>query len=703
MGISTNVVAHTPALASQFNALRQDAINAALSHKHGGGADDGDQIPFSGLSDVVLTAPAEYDRLRIGPAGTIVNGVRESFNVCDYGADRTGATDSTAAIQTAITDAIAAAGGNIYLPPGTYRLNSGLSITASHIMLVGSGLASSILNYHGADAAIEISCGTSLLTDIMLRDFGITCQYTGTTKGVYVSGSGGGGLTDSIWERLAIKDCGNTGLYNGIDSVFTRVTIRNCFITHCGDFGIAGYDQADCIIEGNYFNGFASLNYPAHAIYLKRAAYRNRIINNTIVACLGINSSAISIWGDTGTCTDNMVNDNTIYNNLQGIRVSAASRTEIQGNLIVSDNASGLYGIYIYIDCALVRVVSNTVIGMSGYGIFGGGASGHPISELVVVNNDSHNNTTGDAISYTTKATYANNYVNPVGILAGGMNALSIDHVTTLIVNANQVTCGARGIVISDSVSVIVESNQILDNTSSNGWKPIWIYSTDRSIVAYNDITNMTSKTLMNLATLAVTRNNLGYVTHSYGAAASVADGGTIAHGVTAIPTRANVTPSVAGEIVTVTSLDSTNVTVAIKKHIGTAQVETATVVGTITGSGDATVITTAAGMAGSPITTAVAVLENDTAAQVATKIRAALNLDANIAAMFAIGGTGANVVLTRFIAAANDGTLNVSIDNGTCTGLTAAPTSANTTAGVLETGLLAAGTTQTVYWEAEV
>lgn len=116
----------------------------------------------------------------------------------------------------------------------------------------------------------------------------------------------------------------------------------------------------------------------------------------------------------------------------------------------------------------------------------------------------------------------------------------------------------------------------------------------------------------------------------------------------------------------------------------GVFQVETATVVGTVTGSGNATVVVTAAGMTGSPITVSVAVLSGDTASVVATKIRAALNANAVIAAFFTISGTAADVVLTRTVSAANDATMNCSVDNGTCTGLTTAASSANTTAGVL-------------------
>lgn len=121
-----------------------------------------------------------------------------------------------------------------------------------------------------------------------------------------------------------------------------------------------------------------------------------------------------------------------------------------------------------------------------------------------------------------------------------------------------------------------------------------------------------------------------------------------------------------------------------IRNFGGTLQVETATIVGTVTGSGDATVTVTAVGMTGSPIVLAVPVLNLDTASQVATKIRTALNANANIAAFFTIGGTGANITLTVITAAANDSTMNLAYDNGTCTGLTGDATSTDTTTGYL-------------------
>lgn len=134
----------------------------------------------------------------------------------------------------------------------------------------------------------------------------------------------------------------------------------------------------------------------------------------------------------------------------------------------------------------------------------------------------------------------------------------------------------------------------------------------------------------------------------------------------------------------------------------GAAQVETATAVGTITLAGNATVVVTAAGMTGSPKTISVAVALNDTAAQWAAKVRTALAADTAVAALFDVSGTSASIILTRKptktytigvtsvpLYAANDSTLNISLDNGTCTGITTAASSANTTAGVVTAGAL--------------
>jgi hypothetical protein len=128
----------------------------------------------------------------------------------------------------------------------------------------------------------------------------------------------------------------------------------------------------------------------------------------------------------------------------------------------------------------------------------------------------------------------------------------------------------------------------------------------------------------------------------------------------------------------------STGVFIAMGDRGQVAQVETATAVGTITQAGDATVIVTAAGMTGSPKTISVAVLLNDTAAVWAGKVRTALAADSAVTALYEVGGAAAVIKLTRKVPVANDTSLNISLDNGTCTGITTAASSADTTAGAV-------------------
>lgn len=144
-----------------------------------------------------------------------------------------------------------------------------------------------------------------------------------------------------------------------------------------------------------------------------------------------------------------------------------------------------------------------------------------------------------------------------------------------------------------------------------------------------------------------------------------------------------------ASVVVTAAGMTGSPKTVAVAVLSGTAQVETATVIGTIdpAGAGDIDVTVTAAGMTGSPKTIAVAVANNDTADDVAGKVRAALTADADVGhvttGFFVVSGATDAVILTAKAKAANDATLNIATATGTAIGLTAAPTSANTTAGV--------------------
>ena len=183
-------------------------------------------------------------------------------------------------------------------------------------------------------------------------------------------------------------------------------------------------------------------------------------------------------------------------------------------------------------------------------------------------------------------------------------------------------------------------------------------------------------------------------------------------------PTQKNKAVSAVANVFTLDVSQANDFSISTNYDI--LQVETATVAGTITTSGNATVIVTAAGMAGTPKTISVPVLKEalqavtvtvvgtittegnalvnvvageideeievavaaeDTASAVAGKIQTALALNSTVNDFFTIGGTGADVVLTAKTAAANDLTMSITVGNDDCEGLTAA-TSTITTAG---------------------
>ena len=150
--------------------------------------------------------------------------------------------------------------------------------------------------------------------------------------------------------------------------------------------------------------------------------------------------------------------------------------------------------------------------------------------------------------------------------------------------------------------------------------------------------------------------------------------------------------------VIDISDLDNTDSTAWTA---GTLQVETATVVAAsgATSNGNLTVTVTATGMTGSPkaISVPLTTTAHTSAPPIATAIAAGLNADTAYAAMFTATASAANVITTRKVT--NTYTLNgtsVPIRPANITlnvaiagvlGITAATTSADTTAGVATSG----------------
>jgi len=201
-----------------------------------------------------------------------------------YGADPTGRTDSTAALQTAINVAYAC-NGTIWIGTDCGYLCGALSLTftgnrsTNAIRIIGSSVNGSRLIQQGHPEAILTFRGSKPAeypqeSHLVLENFSIVCAGK-TTDAIVLYGLAAwtirklhiGSARRSVWLHFAltglIEDCwftsGQNGLYATAEGGFAGcnlVTLRNCIIDAHADWGI-DFDAGDrlkieaCDLEGN--------------------------------------------------------------------------------------------------------------------------------------------------------------------------------------------------------------------------------------------------------------------------------------------------------------------------------------------------------------------------------------------------------------------------------------------------------------------
>jgi hypothetical protein len=148
-------------------------------------------------------------------------------------ADPTGATDSTAAFNAAVT--AAGSGGVVYIPAGTYKISSTVTCTAVPVYFVGDGAWASIVDYTGSGDCFRIYDPTT---------YGSRTKYAGGFIGITIDGSnaaaGATGLHvgDLLQYELdlTVQNFSGTGskgvhldnYYYWTEQLFGRIYAQNC-------------------------------------------------------------------------------------------------------------------------------------------------------------------------------------------------------------------------------------------------------------------------------------------------------------------------------------------------------------------------------------------------------------------------------------------------------------------------------------------
>lgn len=223
-------------------------------------------------------------------------------NVREYGAVGDGVTDDTAAIQDAI-DAATLGGGEVFLPAGTYAVNTTLTYS-DDTMIRGQGHTTSIIAFSGSGYTFYNGTPATVVEGVRFESFGIT----------YTAASDGGIYLFDCRDAFVIDvqvtgDANNHGNAFAVSQTTTDNTLRNsiinCFALTC---------QSGVYLRGQHFG---------------TAVVGSRLQDTTI---------AIDI-SDAAHC---LIQGNNILTGTTGVQIAATTTAYSDGVMILSNFFSGV-------------------------------------------------------------------------------------------------------------------------------------------------------------------------------------------------------------------------------------------------------------------------------------------------------------------------------------------------------------------------
>lgn len=161
---------------------------------------------------------------------------RDGISVTDapFNADYTGATDSTAAINAAITQAVAAGQKFVNVPPGTYLISGTLNDTAG-IALIGSGRNCTTITWSSTTLqAYAIATNNQAIVRDILWAAPLNCTAGGC---ISLTGSGGG---DNAFSQITGCEFSNG---------FTQISTTNAFAFQWTRNYLSGAVSAAMIVQ----------------------------------------------------------------------------------------------------------------------------------------------------------------------------------------------------------------------------------------------------------------------------------------------------------------------------------------------------------------------------------------------------------------------------------------------------------------------
>ena len=293
----------------------------------------------SGIPPVWSQNNPPFTQTGTGAIARTVNAkLNESISVLDFGADPTGATDSTAAIQTAINSAI----GLLFFPKGTYKVSSPLTIPPtsgnnSNLTLLGTGTQSQIVPAASMSSIFSVTGKNVRFSQLFLNN---ASSYA-------VSGISMATPSSDAGLSVQIDHCSIIGFTNGLNLSGQNYMISENFLQNNTNHILFNDDGRNTSIHTNYMLGgstglkLACVTYQAEGL---------RFTDNTVLVTAGGGA---------------------------GINIGAGLEIYISGN-IIDQTGTGSPGIYMYTTgsnaISKVKIIGNWIAaGQGSYSIFGAG------------------------------------------------------------------------------------------------------------------------------------------------------------------------------------------------------------------------------------------------------------------------------------------------------------------------------------------
>jgi hypothetical protein len=305
------------------------------------------------------------------------------FNVKQYGAKGDGTTVDTTAVQAAVTACLAAGGGTVSFPPGTYPMSN---VTfGNNITIAGSGVGNTILLMDPASVSGAVVCrvappsSTVTTTNCMVRDLTIDGNKAiwgnnSTQKGYgyYMGQSTNNLITHCAMFNVEIRNCmtygfdvervqevrlincvahdngysTGTGTHinaDGFTLIGDDITCISCVAYNNGVFGFRGgqsgslWHRVNMINCEAYSNGATGIGMGADAVG------GDALLDSHIIGCMSYSNTTSGIYLSTNCMNCSVIGNSSYNNGTNGIIASASSYCSIMGNTL-KDNATASSG-----------------------------------------------------------------------------------------------------------------------------------------------------------------------------------------------------------------------------------------------------------------------------------------------------------------------------------------------------------------------